>query len=64
MFVNSQFLFLGDGEGCGGDVGEEVDTVRWMVARLALHSSCAEDEGSVPVATPLAWVVSHDRHSH
>ena len=61
---NSQPLVLGDGESGCGDIGEEVDAVRGMVARGTLHPSCPEGERSLPVPTSLPGIVSHDRHPH
>ena len=61
---NSQSLVLGDGESGGGDIGEEVDAVKGMVARGTLHPSCPEGEWGLPVPTPLPGIVSHDGHPH
>ena len=64
MYINSQSLVFSDGESGCGHIGEEMDTVRGLVARFTLHSARTQREGSLPVATTLSRVVTHDGHTH
>ena len=62
--LDSQSLVFSDGESGDRDIGEEVDAVRGLVARLTLRASCSDHEWSSPVAASLSRVVTQDGHTN